>query len=1677
MARARGESDLKPQNILVRSASTREPDRSAVRLIDLGISAPLLRESAGRAVTQVEGTLAYMAPEQTGRINRQVDTRTDLYALGVTVYQSLTGELPFSSSDPLELIHAHIARPPRPVDEVCPTVPRALAAIVGKLLAKEADARYQSARGLRADLARCLEAAGAEQEFPLGTDDHAGELRVPQRLYGRDGELAALRESLQRVQRGATEVVLIGGYAGVGKSALVKELGRTVAASGGLLLSGKFELLGRSTPYLALSRAFRELVPELLGLSAAALQLWRQELLQAVGRSGQLLVDRVPELERVLGPQPPVATGSAADAQVRFHLLMQDFVRAVAQRAHPLVLFIDDLQWADAASLALLRTLLAEGECGHLLFIGAYRDNEPGAVELLAPLLCAVKDRGVPLHNRTLPPLLREHTVALLADALAQPPSTIEPLAQRVHDKTQGNPFFVNQLLAYLQREQLLRWDAVHGAWSWDLAGIDGLHVTDNVADFMLAQLAALPAPTRDTLSIAACIGGLVPLRTLATVCERQPVEVAAALWPAVRLGVLLPDSSDYRLLHSLEQLGADTAGADFDLCYRFLHDRLQQAAYSLVTTEQQQAIHLRIARLLRAHTSPESFAHDDQALFEIVDHFNIARAQISDPIERRELARLDLLAGQRAKRAAAYSVAVGYLTVGYGLTAPTDADEGGALWADLAAALAECAGLAGDAERAESLLRELLGRVTELVRRVHAHWLRVGLYNTLGRVLDAIAAGIEALAELGEVLPADPAQYYPAMLAELARVPVLLGNRRVAELVHAPPLTEPRKAAALTILLELGAPAYTAHPLLFALVVLKQVNLSLEYGNTAASVYGYVGYGVLAAGALGQYQVGDEFSRLALALSEQSGSSHLQCRVQFGAGLILNFRRPLREALPYYERAHRTGMEVGDSAYASYSLFHLVVARLSLGDELESVAADIERYLALAARTKEIITLTYLSISQQLVRALAGQTSAPGSLRSASFDEQQLLASLDRVELQHARYYYHLVRAQLGYLFADVPGALAAVRAAEPLVQTAAGFYHATELPFYAALTLLAASETAPAAERSVLLEQAARYEAQLGLWAIECAANYEHKHLLVAAEQARVTGRELDALSLYERAIESAHRGEWRQHEALANELCAMFHISRGRKKAARVYLLDAHYGYHRWGATAKAQRLVELHPQVFTRGPVTLSAHGTTMTTSTTGAQLGLLDTMTLIKASQALSGEISLDRLLLRLMDLIAESAGAQRAALLLIKDKDGALQLAAELSPQRGPLLHTPPQPLDDHAELPHSVVRYVVRSHEPVVLGSLTAARFAADPYLSRANPLSLAALPLVLQGQPRGVLYLENSLQSGVFGEERLRVLGVLCAQVAISIENATLYSGLERLVEERTRELRAAQARLVRLQRETTEAQLAGGFAHEIRNALSGAKMLLSRVYEAARPERAAHSVCIETSERMESLFLLVRDSLPKELQRPVAALLRQANRSEEQLHTILGDLDDALARALSITQTILNYARVGQELRGSEDVQLATQIETVLKESADTCAARGVSVLCDIAPSLRLRAKPGHIYSIFKNLFINALDAIADRPAQDRAAISVCGAAAAGLIRVELSDTGVGIPAAMLPRIFDPFFTTKPSTGTGLGLGIVRKLVELYGGEISCSSTEGAGTTFTVTFPEPAAAVDAG
>ena len=1683
--------DVKPQNILVRA------DRSAARFIDLGIASPLTRESAAAAPAEaLEGTLAYMAPEQTGRINRVVDARADLYALGVTLYQILTGELPFRATDPLELIHAHIARAPQPASEKAPGVPRQVSAIVAKLLAKEPDERYQSARGVRADLAMCAAAAehGIEMDFALAAQDRAGELRVPQRLYGRQEELRVLRAALARAQRGTTEVFLIGGYAGVGKSALVGELRRELyrgPASSGLLLTGKFEQLGQGTPYLAFARALQDLVPQLLGLDALALAGFQSDLARAVGTSGQLLLDLVPELARVLGPQPAVPQVSAQDAQARFQLLVHRFVAALAQRAQPLVLFIDDLQWADAASLSLLHSLLAEGDCGPLLFIGAYRDGESDGAGVLAPLLHALRTHGASLTERTLQPLSPAHTAELIGDALALPPEQAEPLARHVHDKTQGNPFFVNQLLGYLHREGLLQPDPDSGAWSWDLPRIDALQVTDNVGSFMGALLGTLPAATRRALALSSCLGGQLTLRTLAAVCESRPVEVAADLWPAVRQGMLLPIGGEYRLLHSLDGFtgepglgepglgegdGLDAAG--LDVSYRFLHDRVQQAAYALVPPEERTATHLRIARLLRAHGSTRF----DQSLFEIADHYNLAAALVTDPGEQRVLADLDLRAGRRAKAAAAYAVAADYLAKGRALV-PT-ADPGDALWVDLTAELAECAGLAGQTALAETLLSDLLARVSALPARVHAHRLRVNLYNASGRVLNAIMAVFAGLAELGVPLPALPAEYYPAMLAELARVPALLAGRTVAELYDAPPMTDPVKAAALELLLEAGAPAYTAHPLLFALVVLKQVSLSLEYGRGPSAAYAYCAYGVLLTGALGQYQAGSDFSRLAQALAERDGQPHMRGRVQFGSGLILNFRQPLREVLPYYERTHRLGMEVGDTAYASYALFHSIVARLSQGDELDAVDADIERYTAIAARTKEIITSTYLTLQRQLVRALKGRTAARGSLRGDGFDEAQLVQSLDRVELQHARYYYHLVRAQLAYLFGDAPGAVAETRAAEPLLQTAAGFYHATELPYYAALALLSTGEGGVPGEEA--LAQAEKLEAQLALWAGECAANYEHRHLLVAAERARVTGRELEALTLYERAIEAARRNGWLADEALANERCALFHLRRGRAKAAHAYLLDAHYGYERWGATAKAQQLAEAHPHLFTRsGPaplatataLTLTGTGTgTATATTTGPGVGLLDTMTLIKASQALSGEIAIDRLLVRLMDLIAENAGADRAALVLTSpDPEPTLAVAAELTPERGAQVLAPPVPLERYDALPHAVVRYVARAQEPLLEGA--AARFAGDPYLARRAPRSFAALPLLQKAQCRGVLYLENSLQTGVFGEERLRVLSVLCAQVAISVDNATLYAGLERLVDSRTRELRSAQARLIKLERETTEAQLAGGFAHEVRNALSGAQMLLAKVYRAGAPGSEPQSACTENSSRLESLFLHARDHLAPDALGPVVDLLRQLNHSEEELHGILGDIREALRRGLSITQAILDYARLGEERRGAEDVALAPLVETLVRESATACATTGITVRTDVDPELKLRAKPGHLYSVLKNLFINALDAVAERPeagpdAAPGPAEVELRARATPALTIEIRDTGVGIPAAVLPRIYEPFFTTKPSSGTGLGLGIVRKLVELYGGEIACTSEEGRGTTFTLTFPAPPA-----
>lgn len=1372
-----------------------DPEAGRACLGGFGIATRLQQEMPQVASPDaLEGTLAYLSPEQTGRMNRALDQRTDLYSLGATLYEMLTGAPPFAADDSLELVHSHLAKAPAPPHEISPSVPRAVSDVVIKLLSKNAEDRYQRAAGVAADLELCAEAIAAGRTiapFALDRYSHGGSLRMPQRLYGRDDELATLLSAWQRASRGKAELVLVTGYSGIGKSVLVHEIHKEIAKTGGYFIAGKFDQLSRAVPYASVTEAFRELVHQLLTERDASLDRWRSRIAAAVGAKGKVLTDLIPDLALIIGPQPELPELPAPAAQNRFALVFQDFVRVFASPEHPLVIFLDDLQWADPASLALLKLLVAAPESGSLLVIGAYRSNEVDAAHPLSRAVGEIAE-AARVSEIALPPLERRDVTRFVADALGAEPDGVESLAGVVYEKTRGNPFFLIQFLAALRRDDLLAFDPGAGTFRWDAAAIRARMITDNVVDFMVERIRRLAPGTQRALKLAACIGHRFDLRTLAMIREAPPAEVAAELWEALDAGVLVPLGAEYRFFHG------DLAPfpPELDVAYRFSHDRVQQAAYSLEGDEGDAALHLRIGRIMLTGAD----GAPGEALFEIVSHLNLGAALIVDAEEKRRLARLDLEAGRKAKAATAYQAAASHLAVGTSLL-----DE--ASWGpdyELAFALylerAECEALAGALAEAEALQGALLGRARTNLDRARVHTLRVILYNAQGRDGDAIASGLEGLRLLGVEVFETEDEWQTAYEAELREVEGALASG-VGALVDAPPLVDPEKRAALKLLTDLAAPAFGLRPNFSNWVTVKPVNLSRRYGNSDVSAQGYALFGATLVNFLGRYAEAHEFERLAIALHERSGNAHRGCMLNFFYATVSHYAVHWRSLLPYLDRAYFAGLESGDLIYLSYACSHKIIARLALGDPLPVVAEEADRFLALMRRTRVASSKAILAAARQLMRALEGRTAARDSLNDDQFDEAEFVASLETARLTVPLSWYCLIKGQLAYLAEDYAGAAA-------LLARAAGLqsYNFTpDVRYYACLAILALGPEDEATER--LRPTLTKCAGELAIWAAACADNYLHKHLLVEAEFARVRGESDRAIDLYERAIAAAQAGGWVRDVALGNELCAKFHERRGRAKIAHAYLSDAYQAYGQWGVSAKAHDLAVRH-----LGTVSVQGADAPAPRPAGGRPLAdQLDAVAFVRVLQTLANEFVLHNVLTRLMQIVIQNAGAQRGVLLL--DRDGELSVEATATTDPDEVKVGPSTPLGEGADLAVSVVRYVERLKDPVIIDDASRpSRFSADPYVASRRPRSIACLAMVHQGRARGVLYLENNATTDAFTRERVDLLGLLLSQAAISVENALpnaraheiagqlqqLNEALERQVAARTEEIERVSAEL---------------------------------------------------------------------------------------------------------------------------------------------------------------------------------------------------------------------------------------------------------------------------------------
>ncbi len=1357
--------DINSNNILI------NPHTRQVQVIDFGLSSRIdLKTHHLGQPEALAGTLPYISPEQTGRMNRALDYRTDLYSLGITLFELLTGRLPFESQDPLELVHCHIAQKPPRADELCAAVPPILAEIVHKLLAKNAEDRYQSAYGLMRDLQRCAESWGQTGQivpFKPGADDFSGVFQIPEKLYGREAEAARLLTAFERASRDQLELLLIAGYSGVGKTSLVYETHKPITARRGYFIAGKYDQFQRNIPYSAFIHAFSELVEILLTESAAQLVAWKNKILNAVSVNAAVMIEVIPALELLLGTQPAAPVLGPAESQNRFNHVFQQFVQAVCRPEHPLVLFIDDLQWADSASLSLLKALAGDAANRHCLIIGAYRDNEVNAAHPLILTLTELQKDGAAMETITLDNLTDAHVQQLLDDTLHSPVAArdLALLTNLVYEKTLGNAFFVIQFLKSLYEDGLLSFEQTTRAWRWDIAQIRACNMTDNVVTLMAGKIGKLNAAARELLKWAACVGNAFDLDTLATIGGQNRPAVMRELWPAVAEGLIAPLDESYKsLLSHAPVAGGETINPHF----KFLHDRVQQAAYSLIAENQKQELHLKIGRQLLAHT-PESGA--DARLFDIVNHLNLGAALLTDPAECRQLAGLNYRSGRKARESAAFKPALDYLSQARELSPDDVWDNDYAFALELHSRLAEAYYLNGEFEPSEKIIRAMLTSARTLLERARIYDLFIVQKTVAGKPFEAIAALKSALHELGVDLPADD-QLGEAMAAERQMAVQNLGGRSIPGLLDEPRMADPEKAMAVHLMTIAMPSAYITNPLQWCVIVLKATNLCLRYGN-CEDIYEYSCYGIMSGAVYGEFQAGYDFTLLALRLAEKNKND---AEIAKAANIVANYGlpwvRPLREGEAISRYSIQAGLNSGELQHGSYAV-QLIYNLFFQGKSLPALTEDLPPLHHFSRQTRNQLAIEMVISVEMIVRNLRGLTADPFNFDLETLSEADYIAQVLRHNSLIDLSVYQIMKAQVLYLYGSYTDAL--LNTDEGKKNAATGTHSVAELNFTQSLCLTALSRDADAEARQVYLERIAVNQQQMKTWAESCPANYRHKYLLVEAELAWLEDRRWAAIDLYEEAIREARQNEFVQNEAIACECFARFWRNYDKKDIADLFLNQAYYLYKFWGADRKTAQLESAFPQVL-QARAELNRRDRTISAVSTSNSGSLLDLGTVIKAGQAISGEIILEKLLQRFMKIIVESAGAQRG-LLILNDKDQ-LFIAGERDAVSNKTVVLQREPVEKSATLSPSIVYYTARTKKPVVLADAArSGMFVNDLYVLGRKARSILCAPILYHDKFMGLLYFENNLAAGAFTEDRIEVLNLLSAQIAISLENSQLH------------------------------------------------------------------------------------------------------------------------------------------------------------------------------------------------------------------------------------------------------------------------------------------------------------
>ncbi len=1494
--------------------------------------------------------------------------------------------------------------------------------------------------------------------------------------------------------------MLVAGFSGIGKTAVINEVHKPIVRQRGYFIKGKYDQFQRNIPFSAFVQAFRDLMGQLLSESDTELQIWKIKILEVVGDNGQVLIDVIPELERIIDIQQRATELSGSAAQNRFNLLMQKFVQVFTRAEHPLVMFLDDLQWEDSASLKLLQLLMAE--TNHLLILGAYRDNE---VSPAHPFILAVDEivkTGASVNTITLQPLSLFYLNQLVADTLNCEFLLAQPLTELVYKKTQGNPFFATQFLKSLYDDGQITFDPpgsptplssplgkwgqreVAGGWQCDIAQVKALALTDDVVEFMALQLQKLSAQTQNMLKLAACIGAQFDLNTLAIISENSAEVTATALWKALQEGLIIPNTEVYKFFIQSDSGSVSDVAAN--PIYRFLHDRVQQAAYSLIPHSERQITHLEIGTLLLGNSSE---IQRQQRIFDIVGHFNLAADRIIEPQARYEFATLNLQASKTAKASAAFDAALMFANAGIDRLPDTKWQDNYPLTLAMYDLGAIVAYLCSQFEQANRLIATILENARNLLDKVSAYETKILSDIAQNQMQDAISTAIDVLKQLGIQLPKQPNTI--DILLGLAKTKLILGTKKTAQLIDLPTMINSKALAAMRILSCTTSAAYIESPLLMPLLIFERINLSVRYGNTALSSSAYAWYGMTLCGVVVDIEAGYQFGQLALQVLERFNATHLKAQtIVTTSAFIRHWREPVRDTMPSLLEAYQMGLETGDAEYAAWGALSYSYSQYWAGENLAEMERTNRSLLAAIAPFIQKSSSTYLQVFHQAALNLLGHSKNPSILSGESYQIAEVIPLQPGASHQIELFASYVCQQQLNYLFEKYAEVIEQSNATQPYFDSCAGLLLPVMYYFYDSLARLALYPKVSSSERKQFLKQVKANQKKLKKWAFHAPSNHQHKFLLVEAEQHRILNKYLVAISLYDRAIQLAKQNQYLNEEALANELAAKFYLNWGKEKIAQTYMIEAYYCYSRWGALAKVVDLETRYPQLLapisqkqqqqsfklteTMIPVSSTMLQTSIFSNTSLS--AALDLASILKASQSLSSEIELEKLLSTLLQTVLENAGADKCALLMPSDDRWVIEA---LSQSEQPALVLRSLPIDDRT-VPVTLINRVKNTLSLVVIeNAAIEPTLAADPYLLHHAPKSMLCLPILNQSKLIGILYLENNLTVGAFTGDRLEVLNLLISQAAISLENARLYTELEEKVQARTqalnqkndqlqttlKELNRTQTQMVQSEKMSALGQLVAGIAHEINN-----------------PVSFIHGNVNHIHQHTENLFYLLSayqahyPDPPESLQIDLENI--EINFIKEDVHNILKSMKVGSERIRQIVLSLRNFARLDESEYKAVNLQVGIDntlmiLQHRLKASAER---PGIEIVKQYGELPLVECYAREINQVFMNLILNAIDALEesnrDRTFQEiaihpnRISISTVKTEK-NQVQITITDNGIGIPEEIRSRLFDPFFTTKPvGKGTGLGLSISYQVItEKHGGKLWCDSTPEGETRFAI------------